>query len=42
MMEGLEKQERTGGEFQAEEMACAIALRTRRPWFAGKALTKTA
>lgn len=40
-MEGLEKQECTGGEFQAEEMACAIALRTTRPWFAGKAPTKT-
>ena len=39
MMEGLEKQESTG-KFQAEEMGRAIARRTMRPWFAGKAGTK--
>ena len=40
MMKGLEKQESTG-EFQAEEIGCATARRTMRPWFAGKAVTKT-
>lgn len=36
MMEGLEKRESTGGEFQGEEMARALAPRTTRPWLAGK------
>ena len=36
MMEGLEKRESTGGEFQGEEMARALAPKTTRPWLAGK------